>query len=292
MGISKESHIGFIGTGVMGKSMAGHLQRAGYPLHVYTRTKSRAQALVDNGAVWHDSVADLASACDVVITIVGFPADVEEVYLGDAGIIANVKAGSSIIDMTTSRPDLAVQIYQAAKERGVASLDAPVSGGDRGAREAILTIMVGGDQDAYHDALPLFQCMGKNMVLQGPAGSGQHTKMANQIAIAAGMLGVCEAVAYARRSGLDPTRVLESIGGGAAGSWSLSNYGPRIISGDFDPGFYVKHFIKDMTIALESSKQLGLEMPGLALAREMYQKLAESGGEDFGTHALYKLYDQ
>jgi 3-hydroxyisobutyrate dehydrogenase len=284
--------IGFIGLGVMGRSMAGHLLRAGYELHIHNRTKSKCDELISAGAIWHAGVAELSPLCDVIITIVGFPADVEGLYLGNDGIIDNAKPGAVLIDMTTSEPKLSVEIHNKAKQRNIASIDAPVSGGDVGAREARLSIMVGGDESAYHEVLPLFEIMGKTIVLQGPAGSGQHCKACNQISIAAGMLGVCEAVAYAGRSGLDPSTVLESISGGAAGSWSLSNLAPRMIADNFDPGFYVKHFIKDMQIAAESSRDLGLDTPGLALALSMYRKLAELGGEDDGTQALFKLYNK
>ncbi len=282
--------VGFIGIGVMGKSMASHLLDAGYDLQIYTRTKSKAQQVLDKGAVWKDSPAELASECNLIITIVGFPQDVEEVYLGSAGILTSVTSGSYLLDMTTSRPDLAVKIYEEAKAKGCSALDAPVSGGDVGARQARLSIMVGGDKEAFEHVAPALNLMGANIVYQGGPGSGQHTKMANQIAIAAGMLGVCEAVAYAEKSGLDPEIVLKSISGGAAGSWSLSNLAPRMIAGNFDPGFYVKHFIKDMTIASASAKDLQMSTPGLDLAKQMYEKLASQGGQDFGTQALFKLY--
>jgi len=291
MALTKENTvIGFIGIGVMGKSMAGHLLKGGYPVHVYTRTKAKAQDLLDAGAAWEDTVAHLAAKCDVVFTIVGFPPDVEEVYLGEGGLLSNMKAGGYVVDMTTSRPDLAARIFTEAAKKSISSLDAPVSGGDIGAREARLSIMVGGEKDAFAAILPLFELMGKNIVYQGKAGSGQHTKMCNQIAIAAGMMGVCEALAYARKAGLDEQTVLQSIESGAAGSWSLSNLAPRIIKGDFAPGFFVKHFIKDMTIAIESADAMGLDVPGLKLARQLYQKLAAEGGENNGTQALYKLY--
>ena len=275
----------------MGRSMAANLMKNGYTVHVYSRTKSKADSLISAGAVWKESPALVAQGADLIITIVGYPADVEEVYFGADGIIATAKAGSYLIDMTTSSPELAQRITAAAAKRGLHALDAPVSGGDIGAREARLSIMVGGERKSFEQVLPVFNAMGKNIVYQGPAGSGQHTKMCNQIAIAAGMLGVCEAIAYARKSGLDPTTVLSSIESGAAGSWSLSNLGPRIIAGNFAPGFYVKHFIKDMTIASTSADSLELETPGLDLAKRMYEKLAAQGGEDFGTQALFKLYE-
>jgi len=282
--------IGFIGTGVMGRPMAGHLLAAGYKLHVFNRTKAKAQPLIDSGATWHDSPASLAPACDIIITIVGFPDDVEQVYLAPAGLVANAKAGAILIDMTTSRPDTAQKIYSEAKSRGVSALDAPVSGGDTGARNAALSIMVGGDKDAFDKALPLFQLMGKNIVYQGPAGCGQHTKLVNQVALAGNMLGVCEALAYAKGAGLDPRTVLQSISAGAAGSWSLSNLAPRMLAGDFAPGFYVKHFLKDLRIAAEAAEKMGLDAPGLELARTLYEKLSALGFENDGTQALYRLY--
>jgi len=282
--------VGFIGIGVMGKSMARHLMNGGYTTHIYTRTRSKADELVAEGAVWEDSVASLAAKCQVIFTIVGFPPDVEEVYLGEQGLLNNMQEGGYVVDMTTSRPDLAVRIFEDAAKKNIQALDAPVSGGDIGAREARLSIMVGGEQAAFEAVLPLFELMGKNIVYQGKAGSGQHTKMCNQIAIAAGMMGVCEALIYAEKSGLDPKIVLKSIESGAAGSWSLSNLAPRIIDGDYAPGFFVKHFIKDMGIAIESADAMGIELPGLKLARQLYQKLAEEGGADNGTQALFKLY--
>lgn len=282
--------IGFIGIGVMGRSMAGHLLSAGYPLHVYNRTQSKAQDLMDRGAQWQDSPGKVAAEADVIITIVGFPNDVEAVYLGEDGILANAKSGSIVIDMTTSCPNLAAKIAEEAKVKGIGALDAPVSGGDIGAREARLSIMVGGDEASFEKAKPLFEIMGKNIVYQGPAGSGQHTKMCNQIAIASGMMAISESMAYAKKSGLNPETVLKSIESGAAGSWSLSNLTPRVLKGDFAPGFFVKHFLKDMRIAIESADSMGLDLPGLKLAKQLYDKLAERGCEDDGTQALFKLY--
>ncbi|MCZ6673373.1 MAG: NAD(P)-dependent oxidoreductase, partial [Verrucomicrobia bacterium] len=277
--MSKET-IAFIGTGVMGRSMAGHLLNAGYPINVYNRTKSKTDELVADGATWCDSPGEAAAAADLIITIVGFPKDVEEVYLSEDGILANAKPGSLVIDMTTSSPALAKKIASAARDKGIGALDAPVSGGDLGAREARLSIMVGGSQEDFDRASPAFEIMGKNIQLQGESGSGQYTKMVNQIAIAAGMLGITEAMAYAKKSGLDPFQVLKSIETGAAGSWSLSNLSPRALKGDFAPGFFVKHFIKDMRIAIESADEMGLELPGLKLAKSLYDKLAAQGGED------------
>lgn len=283
--------IGWIGTGVMGRSMAGHLLTDGHELTVFNRTRDKAQDLLDRGATWADSPAAAARACEVVFTMVGYPHDVREVVLGEHGALAGMSGGSVIVDCTTSSPSLAVEISQAAAERGMSSLDAPVSGGDIGARNATLSIMVGGDVAAFERVRPLFEKMGKTVVLQGGPGSGQHTKMVNQILIAAGMVAVCEGIVYARSAGLDPQRVLESVSGGAAGSWSLSNYGPRILKGDLAPGFYVEHFLKDMKIALEEADRMKLSLPGLALAKLLYTTLAEMGGGRNGTHALIKVLE-
>ena len=282
--------IGFIGLGVMGKSMAGHILDAGFELHVYTRTKKSGQTIIAKGGVWENSVPELSGKCDIIITIVGFPTDVEDIYLDRNGILNHAKKETIVIDMTTSSPDLAMKIYTKAKEKGIESLDAPVSGGDLGAQNASLSIMVGGDQKIFDKIFPIFKIMGKDIELQGKSGAGQHTKVANQIALAAGMIGVCESLAYAEKSGLDPETVLKSIGQGAAGSWSLNNMGPRMIAGNFEPGFYIKHFIKDMKIAAKSSKDLGFQTPGLDLALSLYKKLADNGFENKGTQALYKLF--
>ena len=279
-------HVGWIGTGVMGLSMCGHVLGAGYPVSVYTRTRERAASLLEQGAVWAGSPAEAARAADVVVTIVGYPADVREVVLGPAGALSTAKPGAILVDMSTSEPSLAVEIFEAAAARGVAAIDAPVSGGDVGARNATLSIMVGGDADALAHVRPLFECMGKTIVHQGPAGAGQHTKMVNQILIATGMIGVCEALLYGYRAGLDLNTVLESVGGGAAGSWSLANYGPRMLAGNFDPGFMVEHFVKDMGIALAEAKRMHLALPGLALAEQLYVALQAQGSGQLGTHSL------
>ena len=279
--------IGFIGLGLMGRHMAGHLLKAGYSLNVYDRVKASAEELMAKGAVWRSSVAELAAASRMVITIIGFPKDVEEVYFGPAGVIENAQAGARIIDMTTSSPELARRIYAAAAERGLAALDAPVSGN---APEALLSIMVGGDGPVFEEIKPIFEVMGKTVVFQGPAGSGQHCKMCNQIAIAANMMGVCEAISYARKNGLDPENVLSSIKNGAAGSAQLTNMGPRMIKGDFQPGFFVKNFIKDLEIAAASSRSRDLDTPALELALSMYHRLRDLGHENLGTQALLKLY--
>ncbi|WP_148347895.1 NAD(P)-dependent oxidoreductase [Bacillus rubiinfantis] len=282
--------IGFIGTGVMGKSMAAHLLAAEYPLVVYSRTKDKASDLLEKGAIWAETPREVAEKASVIFTIVGYPVDVEEIYFGENGLIPNGKAGSYFVDMTTSAPSLAVKIYEEAKKRGMYAIDAPVSGGDIGAREAKLSIMVGGDSDAYASIRPILEHLGDNIVYQGKAGSGQHTKMCNQIAIASNMIGVCEAIVYAEKAGLNPETVLESISTGAAGSWSLSNLAPRMLNGNFEPGFYIKHFIKDMKIAISEAELLGMEAPGLSLAKSLYEQLAENGEENSGTQALYKYW--
>lgn len=282
--------IGFVGTGVMGKSMVRHLLKAGYTVYVYNRTKEKAADLIDEGAKWCDSPKEIARTVDVVMTMVGYPHDVEEVYFGENGILNHAKQGTITIDFTTSTPTLAKRIYEEAKSKEIYVLDAPVSGGDIGAKEGRLAIMIGGDEEVYRACLPLFELLGGNIMLQGKASSGQHTKMCNQIAIASNMLGVCEAIAYAKKAGLHPEKVLQSISTGAAGSWSLSNLAPRMLQGDFEPGFYVKHFIKDMNIALTEAEELGLSAPGLTLARELYEQLMQDGEENSGTQALYKQY--
>ncbi|MCQ6275083.1 NAD(P)-dependent oxidoreductase [Bacillus sp. V3B] len=284
--------IGFIGTGVMGKSMAGHLLSVGYPIIVYNRTKEKADELLQKGATWVSTIKEVAEKANVIFTMVGYPKDVEEVYFGEQGIVTNGKSHTYVIDMTTSTPTLAVKIYEEALKKGIYAVDAPVSGGDIGARKAKLSIMVGGDQEVYDELEPLFNHLGTNVVYQGKAGAGQHTKMCNQIAIASNMIGVCESIVYAQKAGLDPEKVLTSITSGAAGSWSLSNLAPRMIEGDFEPGFYIKHFIKDMNIALKEAEAMKMETPGLALAKKMYDHLAEHGEENSGTHALYKYWQQ
>ena len=282
--------IAFIGTGVMGRSMASHLQKAGHTLHVHNRTKGKALALLDAGATWHDSGGSAAAQADVVITMLGFPADVEASYLGRAGIVERAKTGALLIDMTTSSPALAQRIAGAAAKRGLGSLDAPVSGGDLGAKEARLVIMVGGDAAAFARAKPVFEIMGKNIALLGGPGAGQYCKMANQIAVAVGMVSWCEALIYAKKAGLDPAAVHASISGGAAGSWAMTNLAPRALGENFAPGFYVKHFLKDMRIALESAAEMKLDLPGLTCAKKLYDEVAARGWEDCGTQALYRLY--
>ncbi|WP_323704854.1 NAD(P)-dependent oxidoreductase [Mammaliicoccus sp. Dog046] len=281
--------IGFVGTGVMGKSMAGHLLNAGYEVNVYNRTKSKADELVNQGATWCESVALLSHKSDVIISIVGYPSDVESIYLDEQGILNHAQSGSIVIDMTTSSPELAKKIYEEGLAKGIHSLDAPVSGGDIGAKNATLTIMVGGDKDIYNQIEDIFKVIGKNVVYQGQSGNGQHTKLSNQIAIAAGMLGVAEAIIYAEEAGLNIDHVFDSIEHGAAGSWSLSNLGPKMVEGNYAPGFYVKHFIKDMKIAIEESERMGLYMPGLLKAKSVYDALSEAGYENEGTQSVIQL---
>jgi len=281
-----KTRVGFIGTGVMGQSMCRHIINAGYGMTVSTRTKSKAQSLLDAGAAWADTPKAVAERSDVVFAIVGFPSDVREVFLGEKGALAGAKAGSVLVDMTTSQPALAAEIYEAAKTKGVAALDAPVSGGDVGAKNAALSIMVGGDADVLQAVKPLLSCMGKTIVHQGSAGAGQHTKMVNQILITGALNGVCEALLYARKAGLDPKVVLESVGGGAAASWQLNNLGPKIIDRNFEPGFYAEHFIKDMSIALEESRRMKIAMPGLSLVAQLFNAVHAQGYGRKGTHAL------
>ncbi len=284
--------VGFIGLGIMGQSMAGHILADGHALCVYNRTKAKADDLVARGAVWMDSPGDIAASCDVVITIVGYPKDVEEVYLAPGGIIERARDGAILIDMTTSSPELAQRIAEIAGQRGLAALDAPVSGGDVGARAGKLAIMVGGDAAAFQTAMPLFKAMGENIVHMGAAGAGQHTKMTNQIAIASTMLAVSESLSYAKAAGLDQSAVLNAIGTGAASSFLLNGLGPKMVAGDFAPGFFVHHFVKDMSIALAEAERMKLDLPGLTLARGLYQKLIDGGFGEDGTQALYRVYTQ
>jgi 3-hydroxyisobutyrate dehydrogenase len=281
-----KTRIGWIGVGVMGSSMCGHLMQKGFSATVHNRTKEKATALLDQGAAWGDSPRQVAEQSDVVFAIVGYPRDVREVFLGEEGALAGAKAGAILVDMTTSEPALAVQIAEAAQARQVHAVDAPVSGGDVGAREARLSIMIGGDKEVVEALQPCWEAMGKTIVHQGGPGAGQHTKMVNQTLIATNMIGVCEALLYAHRAGLDLHTVMQSVSSGAAGSWSLSNLGPRIINNNFDPGFFVEHFIKDMGIALQEANRMGLALPGLALAKQLYEALKAQGHGRAGTHAL------
>ncbi|MBL9121452.1 MAG: NAD(P)-dependent oxidoreductase [Phycisphaerae bacterium] len=279
--------IAFIGTGVMGLSMARHLLTAGYRLRVTSRTLSRAEPLRELGAELFATPREAAEGADIVCSMVGFPKDVEEVHGGQAGTLAASRPPKLLIDFTTSQPSLAVRLAAEAARRGIAALDAPVSGGDIGARNATLSIMVGGDPAAFERACPLFLRLGKTVIRQGGPGAGQHTKMVNQILIAGTMVGVVEGLLYAAKAGLNPEQVLASVGGGAAGSWTVANLAPRVLKGDFKPGFFVEHFIKDLGIALEEANRLGLDLPGLALAKRLYEMVAADGHSRRGTHALY-----
>jgi 3-hydroxyisobutyrate dehydrogenase len=280
------TRIGWIGTGVMGSSMAAHLVDAGHDVAVFNRTRRRASAVVEKGATWRDSASEAARDADVVFLMLGYPADVRETVLGEDGILEVLKPGSLLIDMTTSEPALAVEIHRAAAAKDVDSLDAPVSGGDVGARNATLVIMVGGDAEAFERAQPLFSELGQSITLLGEPGSGQHTKMVNQIAIAAGMIAMCEALLYAHRARLDLDQTIATVQGGAAGSWSLSNYGPRILRGDLEPGFKIDHFVKDLGIALAEARRMKLSLPGTALAEQLYVAAQGHGLGEKGTHAL------
>lgn len=291
-GVSMDTNvnIAFIGTGVMGKSIVKHLLNAGLNVTVYNRTKEKAESLIELGAKWADTPAEAAKDQDLIFTMVGFPSDVEEVYLGDEGIFQTAKKGAITIDMTTSQPTLAKKIYEIGKAKGIDALDAPVSGGDIGAQNGTLSIMVGGEEEVFQKVFPIFELFGSIIVYHGEAGAGQHTKMCNQLLITTNMIGVCEAIAYGLNAGLDIEKVLQSISSGAAGSWSLSNLGPRILKDDLEPGFYIKHFIKDMKIALEEAEKMNLDLPGLKLSKQMYETLLEQGYGDKGTQALIKYY--
>jgi 3-hydroxyisobutyrate dehydrogenase len=287
-----KERVAWIGAGIMGRSMCGHLLKAGYAVKVFNRSRAKAEALAPLGAVVCASPAEAARDSDLVFTIVGFPRDVEEVILGENGALSMLAPGAALIDMTTSEPSLAVRIHAEAARRGVQALDAPVSGGDVGAREATLAIMVGGETAVFERVLPLFQCMGKNIRLMGGPGAGQHTKMSNQIAIAGAMLGVVESLLYARKAGLPLEPVIEVIGSGAAGSVQLNVLGRRIAKGDFDPGFFIKHFVKDMGIALAEARAMNLSLPGLALVQQFYLAAQAQGLENLGTQGLYKILER
>ncbi|MGF1453032.1 MAG: NAD(P)-dependent oxidoreductase [Opitutales bacterium] len=284
--------IGWIGTGVMGRSMCGHLLERGHPLTVFNRTREKAEDLIARGATWAGTPREVAAASDVVFTIVGFPEDVRATYFGDRGVLAGVQEGAVIVDMTTSQPSLAEEIANAAAAKGVGAVDAPVSGGDVGARNAALSIMVGGDDASVQKVMPLFEAMGKNIVRQGGPGRGQHAKMCNQIVIAGTMIGVCESLLYGKQAGLDLESMLQSITKGAAGCWTLDNLAPRVLQRNFDPGFYIEHFIKDMGVALEEARRMGLSMPGLALVHQIYLAAQAQGHGKLGTHGLMLALEQ
>lgn len=282
--------IGFIGTGVMGKSIVKHFLANGHEVMVYNRTKSKTDELVAQGAIWQETPAEVTNASEIIFSMVGYPSDVEEIYYGANGIFSVEVKDKILVDLTTSTPTLAEKIYQTAKKEGAAALDAPVSGGDLGAQNGTLSIMVGGDQAVYDSVVPLFDIMGKSYSLQGKAGAGQHTKMANQIMIAGTMTGMTEMLVYAKAANLDVEKVLETLGGGAAQNWSMSNYAPRILKADYSPGFFVKHFIKDLKIALDEAEKMHLNLPATKLATELYERLADQGFDNDGTQALIKLW--
>ena len=282
--------IAFIGIGVMGISMARNLMKEGHTLRVYTRTASKAAPLVQEGAQQFDNIADCVLGAEAVITIVGYPKDVEQVYLHPGGILDSAQGGALLIDMTTTSPALWQRIAKDARAKGFRPLDAPVSGGDNGARAGTLAIMVGGEQADFDAALPLFECMGTTIILEGADGAGQHTKMANQIAIAGAVAGVAEAIRYGEAAGLNLTTMLDTISSGAAGSWQMNNNGRKMVSGDKAPGFFIKHFIKDLAISKEEGKQRGLKLPILNKTLKMYQEMEEQGKGDLGTQALIDLY--
>jgi 3-hydroxyisobutyrate dehydrogenase len=284
-----EMKVGWVGIGVMGASMCGNLMKAGSPVSLFTRTREKAAALIAKGAAWCATPREVAKGSDVVFTMVGFPSDVEQVYLGADGILAGARTGSIVCDMTTSEPSLAKRIHEEARARGIASLDAPVSGGDIGAREAKLAIMVGGDKETFEKVMPLFKRMGETISLMGGPGAGQHTKMANQIVITGNMIGMVEALLYTQKAGLGVDAMIDIVGKGAASSWSLNNLGRRIAKGDFAPGFYIKHFVKDMGIALKEAERMSLSLPGLALVNQLYLAAKALGLENLGTQGLYKV---
>ena len=286
------TNVGWIGTGVMGVAMCGHLLDAGHQLKVFSRTRERAQPLLDRGAEWCDSPRAVAGGSEAVFTMVGTPDDVREVVLGPAGVLDAMQEGSTLADMTTSQPGLAVEIAEVAAARGVRAVDAPVSGGDVGARRGELVVMAGGDPEAIEAIRPLVECFSRLYAHHGPPGAGQHTKMVNQILIASGMVGLCEGLEYARHAGLDPRQVVATVSQGAAGSWSLDNYAPRILDGDFEPGFMVDHFVKDLGIAMAEARNLRLSVPGVALAQQLYVATQAAGLGDRGTHALIKTIER
>ncbi len=284
--------LGWIGTGVMGAAMCGHVLEKRYPVTVYSRTPHKAEGLLEQGAQWGESPAQVAEQADVIFTMVGFPHDVREVYFGESGLLKHLRSEMVLIDMTTSPPSLAVEIHEACETRDAHCIDAPVSGGDLGAQQATLSIMIGGESDIVEAVRPLFEIMGKTIIRQGPVGAGQHAKLCNQITIAGTMVGVCESLLYGYRAGLDLETMLQSIRGGAAACWTLDNLAPRILQRNFDPGFFVEHFVKDMGLALEEAKRMGLVLPGLALVHQLYLTVQAYGHGRAGTHALMLALEQ
>jgi 3-hydroxyisobutyrate dehydrogenase len=286
LAFSTATRIGWIGTGVMGSPMCGHLLAAGYRVTLHSRTKTKAQPLLSLGATWAESPRAVAAESDLLFTMVGFPQDVRTVYFGETGILAGARSGTVLIDMTTTDPTLSREIAERATAKGLSAIDAPVSGGDVGARNAALSIMVGGDRSAVQAVMPLFELLGKKIVHQGGPGTGQQAKLCNQIVIAGTMIGVCESLLYGHKAGLDLNRMLDSIRGGAAACWTLDHLAPRILQRSFDPGFFVEHFVKDMGLALEESTRMGLVLPGLTLVHQLYHRVIDLGHGRSGTHAL------
>lgn len=283
--------IGFIGVGIMGKSMVRNLMKAGYELHIFARTKSKVEDVISEGAIFHDTIGDCVKDVEAVITMVGFPQDVEEIYYDPMNILDSAKEGTYLIDMTTTSPMIAAQLHENGKKRGFHVLDAPVTGGDSGAREGTLSILVGGEREDYEACMPLFEAMGTNINYMGKAGNGQHAKMANQILIAGALSGVCEAIAYAKAKELDLQTLLDALSTGAAGSRQLDTFGPKILNGDYDPGFFLKHFVKDMKLALIEANRSELDLEMLSLVLSNYQILEAQGYGDLGTQALMKFYE-
>lgn len=286
----KDQKIGWIGTGVMGASMCSHILKAGYEVSVFTRSKEKSSDLLKEGAIWCDNIKSLVEKSDMIFSIVGYPNDVENVYLGSGGVVDSASEGMLLVDMTTSEPALAKRIATESTKKNIQSLDAPVSGGDIGAKHGKLAIMVGGEQQGFSRAEPFFKLLGENIAHMGGPGAGQHTKMSNQILIATTMIGVVESLLYGLKAGLDQEEIINVIGKGAAGSWSINNLGPRIVKNNFDPGFYIKHFVKDMGIALTEAKAMNLSLPGLAMAHQFYVAAVAEGFENLGTQGLYKVF--
>ncbi len=289
--IPEDTRLGWIGLGIMGKHMASHLISKRFRLTVHSRTRDSAAEIIAKGASWADSPRAVAENSDIVFSMVGTPDDVQNVHLGAGGSLAGLRSGGVVVDMSTSTPTLAVAIAESAAKRGIVALDAPVSGGETGARDASLSIMVGGDQVAFDALKQVWSCLGTNVIYQGNAGAGQHAKMVNQIMIAGTMVGLCEGMIYAKKAGLNMERMLRSVSSGAAQSWSLTNLGPQIVGNDYRPGFSIQHFLKDLKIAEDEANQLGIQVPGLAVAAQLYSKAVENGLGQLGTHALYKMFE-
>ena len=283
--------IGFIGIGVMGEAMAGHLLAAGHEIYIYNRTKSKAEALIAKGAHWCEDVSGVAKSAQLIFSIIGMPSDVESVYLGTGGLVESSQEGTILVDMTTSSPELAKKIFEAGRSKGIKIMDAPVTGGDVGAKNATLTIFVGGEESVYNEILPILDLMGKTIVFTGGPGTGQHAKMANQISIAGAIIGMSESLAYAKNAGLDLETIIKAISSGSGNSWQFANMGPRIVKGDYAPGFYIKHFMKDMRIALQEAKDMNIQLPGLDLVLNLYETAEIPNLEEMGTQALYKRYE-